>query len=67
MKKYLKKFHVIGDYGPQADNSIVRNYLASSPENAKIMFISRVQKEYPESLWKKMGERNISVFNGWYK
>jgi len=62
----LSKYYVIGDYGPQGDQSIIRNYLASSPENARLMFAERIKRE-SEYLWSRIGDRNISVYSGWWQ
>jgi hypothetical protein len=63
----MKKYHVVGDYGPQGDNSIIHNYIASSPSNAKTMFIAKIKREYGEHMWDRIGERNISIFEGWWR
>jgi hypothetical protein len=63
----MLKFHVIGEYGPQADSAIIRNYLASSPTNAKTMFVAMIKRVYGDGMWNRIGERNIEVFEGWYK
>jgi hypothetical protein len=61
----MKRFHVIGEYGPQADNAIVKNYCATSPENARRMFEEWMKRTSPW-LWEhRMGSRNVSVYEGW--
>lgn len=65
MKK-MEKFHVIGDYGPLADDNIIRNYVASSPKNAEKMFIARIKRD-SEYLWSRMGKGNVHVFAGWWR
>ncbi len=63
----MNKYHVVGDYGPLGDMSITHNYIASSPSNAKVMFIAKIKREYGDDMWNRIGERNISVFEGWWR
>ena len=63
----MNKYHVVGEYGPLGDQSIVHNYLASSPLNAKTMFIAKIKREYGDDMWSRIGERNIAIFEGWWR
>ena len=60
----LKRFHVIGEYGPQADQAIVKNYCATSSENVRRMFETFMIREFPNT-WSRMGSRNVSIYEGW--
>lgn len=63
----MSKYHAVGDYGPLGDQSVCRNFLASSPEAVRIMFKGYVIRNYGEYTWNKMGDRNVQIFGGWMK
>jgi hypothetical protein len=61
----MNKYYAIGDYGPLGDQSISRNFWASSTEAVRIMFKGYVIRYYGEYTWSKMGYRNVSIYEGW--
>lgn len=63
----MTKYYAIGDYGPLGYQSISRNFFASSPEAVRIMFKGYVIRHYGEFTWGKMGDRNVSIYEGWMK
>lgn len=61
----MNKYYAVGDYGPLGDQSICRNFFASSKENVRLMFKGYVIRHYGEYTWSKMGDRNVEIFKGW--
>jgi hypothetical protein len=57
----MTKYYAIGD------QSISRNFFASSPEAVRIMFKGYVIRHYGEYTWERMGYRNVSIYEGWMK
>lgn len=57
----LNCYRVYGEHGPQAFDYIEKRYLAQTPENARRMFETWMQRTSPW-LWEhRMGSRNVHV------
>ena len=53
-------YEVVGEYGPQAGDCIVRNIDASTEDEAKDIFCFQIETEFPDQ-WKKMGRGNVFI------
>jgi hypothetical protein len=60
----LKRYYAVGQYGPQGDQTLFKNYYATSPENVRRMFETFMIREFPLT-WSRMGSRNVDIYEGW--
>ena len=51
-------YRVVGEYGPQADQSIVMIIEAENAGHARNQFCEEVELNHPHE-WAKMGRRNV--------